>query len=78
MSETADLFMPEVGTTKPKSSTAMWSVHRIHEKATGYRGISIFDERGLRVANIVMQLDESEMKIAKRIVDAVNASRHDI
>ena len=76
MSETADLFMPEAGTTKLKPSTAKWSVQRVHERATGYRGISIFDERGLRVANIVMQLDESEMKIAKRIVDAVNASRN--
>lgn len=60
-------------TIMPIVSTGKWKVERIHDKATGYRGISIFDDQGLRVANIVMQLDESEMKKARLIVDAVNA-----
>lgn len=54
--------------------TKKWTIERSHEKPTGWRGIGIKDERGIFVANIVMQLDDSEMKIARRIVDAVNAT----
>ena len=61
-------------TAKP-DPTGKWKIERIHDKKNGYRGISIFDEQGLRVANIVMQLDESEMEKARLIVDAVNAYR---
>lgn len=74
MAETADLFMPEAGTTMPVPSIGKWTVERVKSK-DGWHGISIFDERGLRIANIVMQLDETEMKKAKLIVDAVNAWR---
>lgn len=74
MSETADLFMLEPDTTMPAPSTGKWTVERIKGK-DGWRGISIFDDQGLRIANIVMQLDETEMKKARLIVDAVNAFR---
>lgn len=40
MSDTADLFMPESGTTIPAVSTGQWSVERVKDKS-GYRGISI-------------------------------------
>lgn len=49
-----------------------WSIERAHEKATGWKGISLKDEKGRYVANIVMQLEEDEMAIARRIVEAVN------
>lgn len=62
-------------TIVPEVGTGQWSVERVHEKSTGYRGISIFDERGFRIANIVMQLDETEMEKARLIVKAVNAWR---
>ena len=73
MAETSDLFMPEASTTEPVPSTAKWSIERIKGKGD-YRGISIKDEKGRYVANIVFQLEEDEMKIARRIVDAVNGS----
>lgn len=50
-----------------------WTIERDSEKSTGWKGISIKDERGRFVANIVMQIEDDEMKIARRIVDAVNA-----
>ena len=72
MSETADLFMPEAGADMPLPGAGKWTVEKTRSKE-GYRGISIKDEKGRYVANIVFQLEEDEMKIARRIVDAVNA-----
>jgi hypothetical protein len=67
---------PDASTTMPTDSTVgKWKVERVHEKSTGYRGISIFDEHGLRIANMVMQLTEDELEKAKMIVKAVNAWR---
>ena len=51
-----------------------WTIERSNEKSTGWRGISIVDADGLHVANLVMQLDDSENEIAKLIVRAVNAT----
>ena len=49
-----------------------WTVDRWGDKE-GSRGISIKDGDGLCIANMVGQLDDSEMKKAKLIVLAVNA-----
>ena len=51
---------------------ALWAVERWSDKQGG-RGISIKDGDGLCIANMVGQLDDSELKKARLIVDAVNA-----
>jgi hypothetical protein len=61
----------ETSMTMPAASTGKWTIERIKGKGD-YRGISIKDEKGRYVANIVFQLEEDEMKIAKLIVDSVN------
>ena len=50
---------------------AKWTVSRTSDK-NGFRGISICDERGHFVANMVMQPRDNEADLAKFIVDAVN------
>lgn len=54
-------------------NSGKWTVEHVSEQSTGWRGVSIKDGNGLHIANIVMQLDDGEMKIARQIVDAVNA-----
>lgn len=50
-----------------------WTAERVSEPKTGWRGISI-KRNGIAVANIVMQLDDSELKLARFIADACNAA----
>jgi hypothetical protein len=73
LDDKTETVIPADSTTMPAASTGKWSVERTHEASTGWKGISIKNEHGLHVANIVMQLDDSEMKVARLIVDAVNA-----
>lgn len=49
-----------------------WRIVRASEKSTGWRGVSIFSG-DVAVANLVGQLDDSEMKRARFLVDAANA-----
>ena len=50
------------------------SICRAKEQSTGYKGLSIVDANGFHVANMVFQLDDSEVRNARLIVDAVNSN----
>jgi len=56
---------------KQKIKTPL-KVEQIHEKSTGWRGVSILDAEGYAICNMVGQLDDSEVKIARAICAAVN------
>lgn len=47
-----------------------WSIKREADKATGWNNVCIVNEKGLVVANVVMQIDDSEMQIARLIAAA--------
>jgi hypothetical protein len=55
-----------------KHARGTYSVERAHEESTGWKGISIKAADGTYIANMVMQLDDSELANARMIVAALN------
>ena len=63
------LLIMAKATTSPAYTTGPWRIEKSHDKS-GWQGISIFSDTDLRVANMVMQLDDSEMANARLIAQA--------